>query len=173
MQIVAPIELEFIFERDYFQYLTEHAAEYMAALVLLEHSHSDGAVMDVRTTPVLPAPLVPVPPEHHEAEKQPEPAAKGYGKKGAKSRGRGGSTGGRAKRRRTTTPAILEADAPYNVVSHVTGSQGFDSSDPTVSFVLFSSAQTLSGRFESLKHWSDICTGTPSARSGDWSIPAS
>lgn len=107
-QIIAPIELEFIFEKDYFQYLAEHATEYIAALTLVEHSHSDAAAMDFRFPTQEPAPVVTAPPEQH--LQQPE-----SGKVRGKGRGRAAATGSRTKRRRTTTSAALDSDMSLDV----------------------------------------------------------
>lgn len=137
MQITAPIELEFIFEKDYFQYLTEHAAEYMAALVLLEHSHSDAAALDNLKTQTIPTPVVPAPLEQPEQRQLPTTQQQqGNGKKGAKGRGRGVSTGGgRAKRRRTATTSTIDTDV-FDVIPHIAPRQDYDGHagvlDPTV-----------------------------------------
>jgi hypothetical protein len=103
MQIMAPIELEFIFEKDYFQYLTEHAPEYMAALALLQHSHSDVDVTDphhIQSHPVVPDTAIIAPPEPQQQALHEKPST---GKAGTKGRSSGGDTltSGRLKRRRT------------------------------------------------------------------------
>lgn len=139
MQILAPIELEFIFEKDYFQHLTEHAPAYMAALVLLEHSHSDAAAMDLQQAHAMPSPIVPAPPGQETLQQQQQQLSseqQGTGKKGGKGRGRGVATGGKAKRRRTTASAPLDTDMSFDVVPHVAPSQTYGGHmgvpDPTV-----------------------------------------